>query len=286
MPGRVPLLNAKFTNAPDFDNQGVTGITGSGVFRSFTYTNVGGNTRVLQNSDLWRTVELTGNSLVTIQNNSVINANIGDEIVTVNQTGTTAFTTTGGATLSGDAIIIPEGRPGRLVYIGSNVWLLSGSKTNFFSQTVTDCCGSGLSNIYSNNSLFSTDSTAYANSFGTSLYTSSNIGGIVVVGGTGYTITSGAVTENPCALVNFNISYTVYDAFGNSGTLYSYVSVSILNPSEIMGVKFKTITTSGVYPCDNTNAASGTYYRSADVYGSYDPMCLNGDGVVVSLTVC
>lgn len=290
MPGQVPIRNGQFSNAPDFNGQGVTGITGSGVFRSFNYSSIGATARTLQTSDLWDTLQLTGNCVITIPG-SGLGVNVGDEIIIVNTTGTTAFTTSGGASLLGSEIITPSERPSRLIYIGtgsygSNSWLLSGPKTNYSENSITDCCGSSFPSVYTLGD-FSPSKVAYSNSFGTALYTSSAIGGVVVVGGNGYTINSGVITENPCATVDFGLySYTVYTAGNSPYIIYSYLSVDLFNPSQVIGVPFKHTATSDVYPCDSVNPVVGTYYRTGDMYGVSDPMCFNANGVVTSLTAC
>ena len=56
MPGKVPLSNAKFTNEPDFDNQAIIGITGSGVFRQFSANNPNTNAWTVTSSDLLRKI--------------------------------------------------------------------------------------------------------------------------------------------------------------------------------------------------------------------------------------
>lgn len=280
MPGQVPLNNAKFTNSPDFNYQAVSGITGSGVFRQFSYINSGGNSRTVANSDLWNMVQLTGNSLVTIP--AGISANVGDEILFVNTTGTISFTTSGGANLlSYQFYSIPAERPARLVYAGSNNWILAGAKTSYQEISPNDCCGSAQASLYVFNNW--PQGPAYSNQYGTAFYTYS---GIVVVGDAGYTISNGIITESPCTTVNFDISYSFYSSGGSFYTFYSYVSVDIFNDSAIIDVPFKTALESNVYLCDGVNAVSdGTYYRTYDMYGAANPVCFSS-GKIVAATPC
>jgi hypothetical protein len=291
MPARVPIRNGKFSNAPDFNNQGVTGITGSGVFRSFNYLNTGSSSRTLQNSDLWSVIEVTGNCVIAIPD--TLDASVGDEIIIVNPAGLTSFITNGAAvTLMGTADIVLTERPARLIYLGavagytSQTWLLSGLKTSLTSTTPTDCCTNTLSSFYTLGA-FSVDSVVYANASATSLYTSSNVGNVVVVGGTGYTITSGAVTESPCASAAFDYGYTFYvsdppQAF----TLYTYIpDLTITANDQIAGVPFKTSNPASIYLCDTTGAAQGTYYRAQDGYGVISPVCFV-NGIVTSFSPC
>ena len=283
MPGQVPLNNAKFTNSPDFNYQAVSGITGSGVFRQFSYINSGGNSRTVANSDLWNMVQLTGNSLVTIP--AGISANVGDEILFVNTTGTISFTTSGGANLlSSQLYSIPALRPARLVYAGSNNWILAGAKTSYQEFSPNDCCGSAQASLYVSTTW--PQGPAYSNQYGTAFYTYSGIGSIVVVGGAGYTISNSIITESPCAAVNFDISYSFYSIDGIGVPFYSYVDVAIFNNSAIIGVPFKTTLVSNVYPCDGVNAVSdGTFYRTYDMYGAANPVCFSS-GKIVAATPC
>jgi hypothetical protein len=283
MPGQVPLNNAKFTNSPDFNNQAVSGITGSGVFRQFTADNAGPSTKTLNNSDLWAMILLSGNSLVTIP--AGISASVGDEIVFVSTIGTISFTTSGGATLlTSNLYTIPAERPARLIYAGSNNWILAGAKTAYLQSDVFDCCSTNKGSLYTLGVL--PQSLAYSSYYGASLYTYSGVGGVCVVGGTGYNISSGIATESPCTLVNFTVSYTFYDAAENSYSFYSYVTISILNDSEILGVPFISSSESGVYPCySGASPINGTYYRASGIYGATNPVCFS-NGVVISTSTC
>lgn len=288
MPGRVPIRNGKFSNAPDFTNQGVTGITGSGVFRSFSYLYTGSTSRTLQNSDLWNAVEVTGNCLITIPDN--LGANVGDEIIIVNTTGLTAFLPNGAVTLLGTSNILPAECPARLIYLGavagygSPCWILTGRKTSLTQTTPTDCCGNNVSTVYTLGDL-NTSSVCYSNSNATALYTSTNLGGVVVVGSTAYTITSGAITETPCSEVSFNYAYTFYINTGPV-SLYTYLNgLTITDDAQITNVPFKTASGISVYICNTTAAASGTYYRLTDMYGPYSPVCFT-NGIVTSFASC
>jgi hypothetical protein len=283
MPSRVPIRNGKFSNAPDFNNQGVTGITGYGVFRSFNYLSTGSSSRTLQNSDLWTTLVVTGNCVITIPDN--LGASVGDEIIIVNPAGFTSFTASGSITFLSTANIVPAERPARLIYLGTvagygtPVWLLSGLKTSLTSTTPTDCCTNTLSPFYTLGA-FSVYSVVYANANATSLYTSSNIGNVVLVGSTGYTITSGVATETPCALVNFQYVYTFYNSTGNTINLYTYLNVDIYNPAQIIGLPFRETNTSGIFPCD-TSPINGTYYRGYDMYTLLSPVCFSNGVIIV-----
>ena len=287
MPGQVPIRNGIFSNAPDFDNQGVSGITGSGVFRSFSYEAHGSTSKTLSSSDLWKIIQFTGNSVLTIPSTGV-NPNVGDEVLIINTTGTTAFLPSGSTTLIGTPFIGIAERPIRLIYIGTgaygnNCWLISGDKTNYLENSVSDCCGNVLNSVYTISS-FSTETTAYADNRGTSLYTSTALGGVVVIGGSEYSISSGMVTTNTCNLVNFSISYNVYNTYGTPVTLYSYVYVDLFNPGAI-GVPFKTEQVNDVYACNGSFLATGTYYRTYDMYGASNPVCFV-NGILTSFTVC
>lgn len=284
MPGQVPLSNAKFVNSPDFNNQAISGITGSGVFREFAYNNVGGTARTLSSADLWGMLQLSGNCLVTIP--AGISADIGDEILVINTTGTISFTTSGGATLlSSQFYSIPAERPARLVYAGSNNWILAGAKTSYDLNNATNCCSTSVSPVYTFGDW--PQGPAYSNQYGTALYTFSGLGGSVVLGGTGYTISSGVISESPCTTVSFTTEYTFYDGVGSPSNFYTYLSINILNNSEVLGVPFKTVSTSDVYACDNSSAVgAGTYYRYSDVYGVSYPVCFNSDGIVIATSAC
>jgi hypothetical protein len=288
MPARVPILNGKFSNVPDFNNQGVTGITGSGVFRRFNYLNTGSASRTLQNSDLWTTIEVTGNCVITIPDN--LGASVGDEIIIVNPAGFTSFITNGAAvTFLSTADIVPAERPARLIYLGtvagytSQTWLLSGFTISLTPTTPTDCCTNTLSPFYTLGA-FSVDSVVYANTRADTLYTSSNIGNVVLVGGTGYTITSGAVTESPCAPVDFQYVYTFYSSTASNINLYTYLNVDIYNPAQIIGLPFRETYTSSIFPCA-TSPINGTYYRSYDMYTLLSPVCFS-NGVIIVDNAC
>jgi hypothetical protein len=290
MPARVPILNGKFSNAPDFNNLAVTGITGSGVFRSFNYLNTGSSVRTLQPSDLWTTLEVTGNCTISIPDN--LGASVGDEIIIVNPAGFTSFTASGAVTFLSTADIVPAERPARLIYLGavagytSQTWLLSGFTISLTPTTPTDCCTNTLSPFYTLGA-FSVDSVVYANTRADTLYTSSNIGNVVLVGGTGYTITSGAVTESPCASAAFDYGYTFYvNDPPQAATLYTYIpDLTINTDGQIAGVPFKISNPASIYLCDTTDAAQGTYYRAQDGYGAYNPVCFN-NGIVTSFSPC
>jgi hypothetical protein len=288
MPGVAPISNSKFINSPDFNNQAIQGITGSGVFRQFSYISPGGTSVTLQSSNLWNMIELTGNGVVTVPGG--ITADVGDEIMFVNSTGIISFNATSGATiLFASLYAIPAARPARLIYAGSNNWILSGYKTRYDAQSVTDCCDNNQPAVYTlGDEPLINYPLAYANNVGTSLYTASALGGVVKgAGGYAYTIVSGVVTDSSCTLVNFNIPNTFYEVggLGTSLTFYSYQNINILINSEIQGVPFKTTTISSVYPCDTENAVNGTYYRSFDGYGGLLPVCFV-NGIVSSFSTC
>jgi hypothetical protein len=285
MPGQVPLSNAKFLNSPDFNNQTISGITGSGVFRQFSYISSGSTSRTIANSDLWAMVQLSGNSLVTIP--AGISANAGDEILVINSTGTISFTTSGGANLLSSSLYsIPAERPARLIYAGSNNWILAGAKTAYASNGVTDCCNANLDPVYTFGD-FSISNPAYSNQYGTALYTFSGLGGSVVIGGSAYNINSGIITESSCSTVNFDISYEFYNASGDPSTVYTYTSI-ILTSNDVIGVPFKTAATTDIYACDTDDAvAPGTYYRSSDGYGNVSyPVCISDGGIAIATTAC
>lgn len=286
MPGQVPLSNAKFVNSADFNNQTISGITGSGVFRQFSYISSGSTSRTIANSDLWAMVQLSGNSLVTIP--AGISANAGDEILVINSTGTISFTTSGGANLlSSSFYALPAERPARLIYAGSNNWILAGAKTAYTSNAATNCCSANVNLVYTFGD-FNTSNPAYSNQYGTALYTFSGLGDSVVVGGSAYNINSGVITESPCATVNFNYGYTLYNAASASFNVYSYVGISILNDSQVIGVPFKTASESNIYACDTVNALSpGTYYRFIDAYSNVSyPVCIDSSGIAIATTAC
>lgn len=287
MPGQVPLSNAQFVNSPDFNNQAIQGITGSGVFRQFGYLNTGTNSRTIISSDVWTTIELTGNSVVTVP--SGISANVGDEILFVNTTGIISFT---GNILSPAVYYAnPPGRPARLVYAGSDYWILAGDKRGFTATTLFDCCGNNQSSAYTFQSVGGysfLNNTAYASQYGTALYNVTALGGIVKDGSdNAYTIVSGAVNTAACTTVNFNEGYPFYNSSGGgAGTLYTFTPINILENSEILGKPFKVDPTSNVYICDTVNAVSGTYYRGSDPYGGTLPVCFDNRGVVISIGTC
>jgi len=284
MPGQVPLSNAKFTSSPDFNRQAIAGITGYGVFRTFNYTDTGASSRTLTNVDLWSTLDFVGNSVVTIP--AGLSANIGDEILCVNDAGTISFSTTGEASLLTPSLYsVPSSRPARLIYAGSDSWLLAGAKTAYFSNTAANCCGQAVPSVYTFGRDFSvvSDQIAYyANQFGTALYSYPDT---IVVAGDAYTINAGIISFSACALVNFDVPYTFYDFNGDELTLYSYVSIDTNDDAAILGVPFKTSDTYSVFPCDTVSAAHGTYYRTFDMYSVDFPVCIS-DGLVVSFTVC
>jgi hypothetical protein len=231
-------------------------------------------------------VQLSGNSLVTIP--AGISANAGDEILVINSTGTISFTTSGGANLLSSSLYsLPAERPARLIYAGSNNWILAGAKTAYTSNAATDCCNANLDPVYTFGD-FSTSNPAYSNQYGTALYTFSGLGSSVVVGSSAYNINSGIITESSCSTVSFDIAYTFYNSSGNPSTVYSYVSISILSDSQVIGVPFKITNASNIYACDTANApAPGTYYRLADIYGNVSyPVCINSGGIAIATTTC
>lgn len=278
MPGQVPLSNAKFINSPDFNNQAIQGITGSGVFRQFNYLNTG-STRVITSSDVWTIIELTGNSVVTVP--SGISANVGDEILFVNSTGIISFS---GNILYADLYATPPRRPARLVYAGSNYWILAGDKRSFTSTPLFDCCGNSQPNAYTFGSFAS--GSAYSNSYGTGLYDVEAVGGLVTQGNPAeaYTIVNGVVTSTSCTYEVFQYGYSFYGSDGSPYTFYSYRDIDITNPSAAIGLPFRTVNTGEAYPCD-TSAINGTYYRSYDGYGTSNPVCFS-NGVIISATDC
>lgn len=285
MAGKVPLLNAKFTNAPDFNYQEVVGITGDGVFRQFSSNDAGVNTWTVSSADAWSMILLTGNSLVTIPAN-IANIALGDEILFVNTTGTISFTTTGGAALlTSNLYTVYAERPARLIYMGSNNWILAGAKTSYSSSAVSDCCGTQQNVLYTLGQ-FSSATLAYSDAYGSTVYSFSGVGGVCDVGGTGYTIQSGIVTESPCALVDFDTAYTFYPNGSSTPVLlYSYAVIDEFDDNQIIGVPFKTSAVSGVYHCDDSFAANGTYYRYYDMYVPSLPVCFSA-GVVVATYAC
>ena len=285
MPGKVPLNNARFINSPDFNSQAISGITGSGVFRQFSANTAGVNTWTVTSADVWTTIQLTGNSVVTIPS-GISNITIGDEILFVNETGTISFTMTGGATLLSDSLYtVYAARPARLIYAGSNSWILAGAKTSYSEATVLNCCDDSQASLYTLGTL-SPETLAYSDRFGSAVYTFSGVGGVCKVGATAYNIQSGVVTESPCDLVDFTSSYLFYAAPSYLGTsLFTYTSVDIFNDVELMSVAFKELNMNDVYPCDLTYAASGTYYRSYGVYGATLPVCFS-NGRVIATTSC
>lgn len=280
MPGQVPLSNAQFINSPDFNNQAIEGITGPGVFRQFNYLNTGTNIRTISASDVWTVIDLSGNSLVTVP--AGISANVGDEILFVNPTGTISFDD---SVVNNNYLSVVAGRPARLIYAGANYWTLAGAKFGRTDHFPTDCCGNSMNGFYTMQSGAFTESyIAYSSSSFLTLYTSTAVGGVVVVGGTGYTITSGNATANPCTYVSFTYAYTFYDGFGNASTFYSYQDVDIYNPSVIIGLPFRTTSTAEAYPCD-ISIINGTYYRSYNEYGAANPVCFS-NGIIISAEAC
>jgi len=282
MPGQVPLSNAKFINSPDFDNQAIEGITGPGVFRQFNYLNTGTNIRTITASDVWTIIELNGNSLVDVPPG--ISANVGDEILFVSTSGVISFS---GYILNTNYPSVVAGRPARLIYAGANYWTLAGTKFGGTNRYPNDCCGNSQPGFYTMQSgSFSESYGAYSSPAFLTLYTATAIGGVVVVDGNSYTITSGNATATPCTYVNFTVPYTLFaGAPANPYTLYSYQDVDIFNPSLIIGLPFRTTTASAVYPC-NVSAINGTYYRSMDEYNvGSNPVCFS-NGVIIAATVC
>jgi hypothetical protein len=285
MSGKVPLSNARFINSPDFDSQAISGITGSGVFRQFSANAAGVSTWTVTSSDLWTTIHLTGNSIVTIPS-GISNITIGDEILFVNETGTISFTMTGGATLLSDSLYtVYAARPARLIYAGSNSWILAGAKTSYSEATVLNCCDDSQASLYTLGTL-SPETLAYSDRFGSAVYTFSGVGGVCKVGATAYNIQSGVVTESSCDLVDFTSSYTLYAAPDYLGTsLFAYTLVDIFDDAQIMSTAFKSASMSDVYPCDLTYAVNGTYYRSYGLYGALYPVCFS-NGRVIAATSC
>jgi hypothetical protein len=283
MPGIVPLSNSQFINSPDFNNQAIQGITGPGVFRQFSYTSPGGTSLTLQSINLWNMIQMTGNCVITVPGG--ITAEVGDEIIVINNSGTISFTATNGAVILNDSLyVIPSQRPARLVYAGSNNWLLAGDKRNYVSNTLTDCCDNpqpaGYTSAFSNQSF--ADDAVYSNRFGTSLYTASAIGGVVKSDGAAYTIVSGNVTPSTCELVSFSYQYILY-ASETPTNLYSYRNIDINNDAAVLGVPFRT-SEGSAYPCD-TSTINGTFYRSYGAYGGSNPLCFS-NGVIISAVAC
>jgi hypothetical protein len=210
--------------------------------------------------------------------------------------GTVSFTTSGGATLLSESLYaVPSARPARLIYAGSNSWILAGAKTAYFSnnELLNDCCNQPVSGVYTFGSiLISTvnpaSKIAYSNIYGTGVITlpaSSR----VVVNGADYSINSGNITANACPVVNFNNAYTFYSSgiFSPFNFYYWQPSLDILDDSAILGVNFKSETLASAYPCDTSSPVSaGTWYRVSDMYGLSRPVCVNSSGIVTAATSC
>jgi hypothetical protein len=278
MPGQVPLSNAKFINSPDFDNQAIQGITGSGVFRQFTPASA---SSTISSSDLWTLMEYFGNTLVAIP--SGISANVGDEILFVNASGTISFQ---GFIDNNNYPSVKASRPARLVYIGANYWSLAGAKFAYTSHQPTDCCGNSQPAFYTVQAgTFAESYIAYSDPYGRSLYTSTSIGNVInVPGAESYIITSGNAAYTPCAPVSYSILYTLYNDAGSSYNFYSYQSVDIFDDAAIIGVPFRDSQNAETYPC-NVSPISGTWYRSYGDYGAQQPVCFS-NGVIIAATAC
>jgi hypothetical protein len=287
MPGQTPLRNTKFTNTPDFDNQSV-----KGVLRTFIWNNYGAPTKTLQTVDLWTVIEMPGNSVVTIPV-SGMSAAIGDEIIIIPAAGTVSFTVSGGAVLlSSSLYVLPNLRPARLIYAGSNTWILAGAKTAYYVNSLLDCCGEAVSGVYSydstiDNATVSPENvTAYANAFGTSLF-SLDTRNRVTIDSLAYRITSGIITESECELLNYNNEYTLYDSMGDEVAVYYYEVIDIGDDAAVLGQHFKRQILGDVYICNRDDAVDpGTLYRVNDMYGLSNPICFGAGGVVIATDEC
>lgn len=287
MPGQVPIRNGKFSNAPDFNNQGVTGITGLGVFRQFTPISYNGTDLVITSNHLWSIITCSGsgNVLVHVDTPASLGANIGDEILIFSLNGT--VTVSGSAVLSNHWTSYPK-RTIKLVSISSTQWILTGFRTNYTATTVTNCCGVSVPSFYNFEGDY--EQPAWVTNYGQSLYNSSNydLSGVLYIPALDrdVSIMSGSISEADCAdtLRTWNVGYTIYDSASISYTVYSpYNSATstIVDPS-LLGTPFKTEIHDG-YLCDTSMAVQGTYYAFYDpVYGLSNPICFNSNGVLTS----
>lgn len=287
MAGVVPLHNAKFFGAPDFDNQPVYNVINDGVFRNFSYVSYEGNSRTLDNSNLWSMIQMSGNCLITVP--ASIGASPGDEVMIVNLTGTISVTAaTGASILSSELYTIPPKRPARLVCVGTDIWILTGAKTSYTSSAVLNCCNDPRSTLYTFGALTYT-STVYADAYGLDLfsYTGTNADGpVVLVDSNPYTISSGALSYATCSNVFFGTPYTLYTDTTESKTVYSNVSINIFNDLEIINTRFKNTAVSDVLPCDASDPVVGTLYRILDGATLDSPVCFNSAGVVIATAAC
>jgi len=283
MPGQVPIRNGIFSNTPDFNNQGVTGITGSGVFRQFTPLLYNGSDLVINSSHLWNSVIATGNIKVTLNSSSPasIGAKPGDEILFLSTNGTVTFTST---VVTNQYTSHPK-RPIRLVCKSESEWILTGVKTNYTAITVTDCCGNTVSPFYTYNGAI-TNTTAWSNNYGQNPYESTlvTLGGVVysAANSQAFSISNGSISFVDCAdyLYSWTNSYVVYSIGGSLYTVYSPFSSPSLSivDATLLNTPFKNQAAVDTYLCDTSNAMSGTYYAYYDpIYGASSPICF-GDG--------
>ncbi len=287
MPRQTPLRNTKFTNTPDFDNQSV-----KGVLRTFIWNNYGAPTKTLQTVDLWTVIEMPGNSVVTIPV-SGMSAAIGDEIIIIPTAGTVSFTVSGGAMLlSSSLYVLPNLRPARLIYAGSNTWILAGAKTAYYVNSLLDCCGEAVLGVYSYESTIDNATgspenvTAYANAFGTSLF-SLDTRNKVTIDSLSYSITSGIITESACELLTYNYGYALYDLAGDEVFVYYYEAIDMADSAAILGQHFKRQILGDVYICNRDDPVEpGTLYRVNNMYGLSNPICFGAGGVVVAADAC
>jgi hypothetical protein len=285
MAGQVPIRNGKFSNTPDFNNQGVTGITGSGVFRQFTPLVYSGANLTLNSSHLWNSVITTGNIRVILNSSSPANigAKPGDEILFLSTNGTVTFSST---VVTNEYTSRPK-RPIRLVCTSASQWILTGVKASYSAATVTDCCGNTVSPFYTYEGEINDDTTAWLTNYGQNPYESSTVSldGVVysIHTSQALSITNGAISFADCAdyLYSWSNVYTVYSNDGTSSDIYSpFISPnsSILD-STLVGTPFKTQPSVDLYLCDTSDAVAGNYYAYYDpIYGLSSPICF-GDGV-------
>lgn len=289
MPGQVPIRNGKFSNAPDFNNQGVTGITGLGVFRQFSSIFTNTANLVLNSGHLWRSINTSGNLLVTAPTPASLSANVGDEILFSSSNGTITLAPTNVVTTAYSSY---TSRTIRLVCINSNQWIITGLRGNYLPTNVADCCGTSILPFYTFNGAVS-GVPAWVTDYGQTVYNSSSytLGGIIYSADNdqAYYILNGNISISDCvsSIVTWNVQYIVYNSTGVSLLIYSpYGSIggSIIDPA-LVNTPFKTYQDYSGYLCDTSFAvAAGTYYAYYDpIYGVSNPICFDSSGLLVNI---
>jgi hypothetical protein len=288
MAGIVPISNAIFSDAPDFNFQSVTGVTGV-AFHKFESAYVLGPsaTLSLNDSHVYNIyINESGNKYISTVDTTIP----GGEIIFIVNAGYINFSGanfTGGVSLTDGAVLIGP-CSAKLILNEGFPTLTSNNKSDILVLNGADCCNNSKT-LYQVGESFSTDRLIYTSAALLTLANTSAITeGPVIISGNAYNITEGVPSITSCATVDYNEGYVFYDYGGSSYTMYTNAaSISYLS-DDVKNYRWKTIVTSSMYSCASTNdVASGCYYRAYDpIYGPSAPATFFNGLIVDTLTYC